>query len=186
MAGKSIPRSGRFVIRMTPALHARLSDHAALASLSLNEYCVAALARGDAAPAGPLAGVLAMAIRQLGPDLVGVAIFGSYARGEAVESSDVDLLIVANPAMAITRALYAPWDQDTAFLGPHPIEPHFVRMPEPGDRITGLWAEVAMEGSVLFDPDLVLARRLAHVRRAIVEGLLVKRIVQGQSYWGAA
>lgn len=172
---------------MTPALHARLSESARAAQQSLNEYCVRALARDTGAvTGGPLNEVVAKVLAQLGSAVVGIAVFGSYARGEARESSDVDVLVVTSSQTRISRALYAAWDQDRKYVGPHLVEPHFVRMPEPDERITGLWAEVALEGIVIFDPDFVLGRQLTRVRRAILDGLLVRRSAHGLSYWTAA
>lgn len=171
---------------MTPALHARLSESARAAQLSLNEYCVRALAcDAGAASGGPLSAVVAKTLAQLGSAVVGIAVFGSYARGEARESSDVDVLVVTNSQTGISRSLYAAWDQDRMYVGPHLVEPHFVRMPEPDERITGLWAEVAIEGLVILDPDFVLGRQLTRVRRAILDGQLVRRSAHGQSYWTA-
>ena len=48
---------------------------------------------------------------------------------------------------------------------------------------SGLWAEVALDGTVLFDRGWMLSARLARVRRAIADGRLVRRVVHGQPYW---
>ncbi|HEX6694890.1 MAG TPA: hypothetical protein VF035_09360 [Longimicrobiales bacterium] len=65
----------------------------------------------------------------------------------------------------------------------YPVEPHFVRLPGEDDRVTGLWAEVAVEGAVIFDPALRLSRWLGRVRRAIGDGRMVRRSAHGQPYW---
>jgi hypothetical protein len=178
--------SGNFVLRMEPALHGRLRRAARKARVSLNEHCVRVLASHEAASLGGLEEVVARGVAQLGVSLVAVAIFGSYARGEACEGSDVDVLFVVDGSLPITRALYAPWDGDALLVDGYPVEPHFVGLPDANDRITGLWAEVAVEGAVIFDPELRLSRWLAHVRRAIVDGLMVRRSAQGQPYWTVA
>ena len=37
--------------------------------------------------------------RELGPDLVEIVLYGSYARGEAAEGSDIDMLCVMRGAL---------------------------------------------------------------------------------------
>lgn len=178
--------SGRFVLRVPPPLHARLTESARTMGVSLNEHCVRSLAGTEADSRGALADVVAEALRQLGADLVAVAVFGSWARGEAGPSSDVDVLIAVRRSVEITRALYAPWDDAEAVIDRHPVEPHYVRMPSPDDPISGFWAEIAIEGAVVYDPDLLLARELTRIRRAIVEGTLVRRTGGGHAWWTAA
>jgi len=53
----------------------------------------------------------------------------------------------------------------------------------PGQEPSGTWAEVALEGIILFDRNLVLARRLVEFRKRILEGSLVRREIHGQPYW---
>jgi hypothetical protein len=185
MTTKDVP-SGRFLLRIAPALHARLTESARARGLSLNEYCARSLARGEAAAAGPWDEVVAKALAQLGPRLVGVAVFGSFARGAAGPESDVDVLIVASPDVGIERALYGPWDATDLRVAGRVVAPHFVRLPGAGDPVTGFWAEVALDGAVIHDPELVLARALGRIRRAILSGDVRRRSAGGQSWWTAA
>jgi hypothetical protein len=178
--------SGRFVLRLPPALHAQLTHSARRLGRSLNEHCVRSLAGAEAVRAGPFEDVIAQAIEQLGPELVGVAIFGSYARGEAGPSSDVDLLIVVGGEVGVTRTLYEPWDAVDRIVDGHRVEPHFVQMRAPAHPIPGFWAEIAIDGVVLYDPDLALGRELIRIRRAILRGSLVRRSAGGHSWWTAA
>lgn len=176
--------SGRFVLRLSPGLHGALRAAAGAAGVSLNEYC----ARKLAAPEGSLAGLLpAGAVVQraaelLGADLVGVVVFGSWARGEASPTSDVDTLIVVRPELALSRQLYRAWDASPLDWDGHTLEPHIVHLPDPS-AIGTVWAEAAVDGIVLFEQDLAVSRRLAAVRREIVAGRLVRRIIHGQPYW---
>ncbi|HEX2166977.1 MAG TPA: toxin-antitoxin system HicB family antitoxin, partial [Longimicrobiales bacterium] len=147
--------SGRFVLRLPPPLHAALAASAAARGISLNEHCVRSLARAEAAALpGDITDAVARALEQLGADVEAVAIFGSWPRGEAGPSSDVDMLIVVAPGVDITRSLYAPWDHDDRRIDGHRLEPHFVRMRSAGDPVSGLWAEIALDGAVVYDPDL--------------------------------
>ncbi|MCI0434182.1 MAG: type II toxin-antitoxin system HicB family antitoxin, partial [Gemmatimonadetes bacterium] len=67
--GAALP-SGRFVMRIDPALHAALRDAARAAGLSLNDYCVRKLA-APGSPVGPAEEVLKRAASLLGAGLVG-------------------------------------------------------------------------------------------------------------------
>jgi hypothetical protein len=180
--------SGRFVLRLEPGLHAALRQAAAASRLSLNDYC----ARKLAAPLGNLAALadasraVSRAAGLFGDHLVGVAAFGSWARREAGASSDVDVLVVVDPDIAITRQLYRTWDDEPMSWEGHPTEPHFVQLPPPDTIVAGLWAEVALDAVVLFERGLALSAYLARVRRDIVDGRIVRRMAHGQPYWTEA
>ncbi|MDR7420394.1 MAG: toxin-antitoxin system HicB family antitoxin [Armatimonadota bacterium] len=174
--------SGRFVLRIDPRLHARLREAAARHGLSLNDYCARKLA-SPASPPGPASEVVARAATLLGDDLTGVVAFGSWARGQLAASSDVDVLIVVDRRTSITRDLYRRWDAAPVYWETHPVEPHFVHLPDPDARASAIWAEAAIDGIVLFDSDLSVSRWLVRVRRRIVDGQIVRRIAHGQPYW---
>jgi predicted nucleotidyltransferase len=178
--------SGRFVLRIAPPLHAALAESARERGLSLNEHCARSLARAEAETGNAFTETVARALEQLGPAVVAVAVFGSWARGEAGPSSDVDVLIVVAPEVEITRSLYGPWDDVDLSVGGRRVEPHFVQMRGAGDPISGLWAEIALDGAIVYDPDLVLSGELSRIRRAILGGELVHRSAGGRSWWTAA
>lgn len=177
--------SGRFLLRVSPGLHGALRRSAEEAGVSLNEYCARKLAAAGAVVDGPGAGVVSRAMERFGEDLLGVLVFGSWARGEAGTESDVDLLVVLDPRVTITRGLYRAWDEAAADLtwDGRPLEVHFVRLPESGDDPTGLWAEAALEGLVLFERGFELSRRLIGFRRRIAAGAVRRHRVHGQPYW---
>lgn len=177
----SLP-SGRFVLRIDPQLHARLRDAARQGGVSLNEHCAEKLALPDG-PKGPAADVVKRAVSLFGGELVGLLAFGSWARDELADGSDVDVLVILEAAVAITRDLYRAWDSEPMRWDSHEIEAHFLHLPKRGARISGVWAEAAVDGVVLFDRDLSLARRLVEIRRRIVDGEIVRRRVHGQPYW---
>ena len=168
---------------MPTGLHHQLKAAAREAGVSLNEHCVRTLSEG-AAKEAPVSPVVEQAIRDCGNELVGVVLFGSYARGTAGPASDIDVLIVVD--RSVTRSMYATWDGEPTRWHGHVVEPHFVRLPERDDAISSLWAEVAIEGALLYDPSLRIARHLTHIRTAIVNGLLVRHTAQGKPYWTAA
>lgn len=175
--------SGRFVLRLDPRLHGTLRRAAAEAGLSLNEYCARTLAGARPGVTGPGWGAVARAAATVDAGLVGVVVYGSWARGEAASSSDVDVLIVVDRDVPVVRGLYRSWDEEPVWWDGRRVEPHFVHLPPAGEPLSGTWAEVAVDGIVLFDRDLTVSRCLVRLRRLIVEGGLVRREVHGQPYW---
>lgn len=178
--------SGRFVLRLPAALHAALQGAARGAGISLNEYCVRRLA----APGPGLAldadvgAIVHRAADVARETLMGVVLYGSWARGEAADTSDVDVLVVVERRLALTRSLYRAWDEASPGWHGRPVDPHFAHPPV--DRPTGLWGEVATDGIVVFERDLDVSSILVRTRRDIADGRLVRRIVHGQPYWTAA
>lgn len=179
------------MLRIEPTLHATLREAASRSGLSLNEYCARKLADGGLGVSGPGWKAVDRAAAVLREDLLGVVVFGSWARGEATESSDIDVLVVVAPDRDISRALYRHWDEER-ILWADPgsdladgrrVEPHFVHLPPTGEIPSGTWAEVALDGIVLFDPVLVVSRRLVALRASILDGDLARHEVHGQPYW---
>jgi len=177
--------SGRFVLRLDPGLHARLREAAREAQTSLNEFCTRKLAqptRTEVASGGSHA-VVDRACELFGDQLLAVIVYGSWARGEATDTSDVDVLVVVDERASITRSLYRTWDAAPLRWDGRPVEPHFVHLRSDAERASGLWAEAAIEGVVLFERGTRTSERLVRVRREIVAGRLVRRIAHGQPYW---
>lgn len=168
---------------MDPGLHAALREAAREAGVSLNAYCVRKLA----APAGDIAGPAADAVERaaalFGDSLVGLVIYGSWARDELAEGSDVDLLVIVDRRVAITRELYRRWDASPLRWDSLLVEPHFVHLPDRAARISSTWAEIALDGVVLFERGGDVSRLLVQLRRKIVAGELVQRRIHGQTYW---
>ena len=179
-------KSGRFLLRMPPPLHAALDGAARAAGLSLNEYCVRRLAAfGAGMDDGDAVALVARAGAVAGDALVGVLLHGSWVRGDATPASDVDAIVVVEPRVRLSRALYHTWDKQPTLWHDHPVDAHFVHPPA-DDTSSGFWAEAAIDGLVLFDRGGQLSAALARVRRAIADGRLVRRSVHGQPYWAEA
>jgi predicted nucleotidyltransferase len=179
--------SGKFVLRIDPRLHATLRAAADAAGTSLNDYCARKLAAAPANLGEPAAAqAVARAAALVGEDLIAVAVFGSWARERLTETSDVDLLIVVDEHLAVNRELYRRWDEEPLDWDGRRAEPHFVHLPGESRRVPGLWAEVAVDGIVLFDRGFALSRRLTRLRRDIVAGRIVRREAHGQPYWVVA
>jgi hypothetical protein len=176
------------LLRLPRPLYSALRRAAAALGLSFNEYVLRRL--GTPAPQLALTddavAVIGRAERLFGRRLLGLVVYGSWARGEAADGSDVDLLVVVSNEVRITRQLYREWDREPVRWRDRPVDAHFVRLPDAGDRVTGLWAEAAVEGIVLFETDDRLSAWLVRVRREIAAGRLVRRVAHGQPYWTAA
>ncbi len=186
------------ILRIPSSLHRRLKLDARSADLSLNKHCRALLSRrteesstaGAPAPVA-LAGsssriallqeLSAQVIEAWGNSIEGLALFGSYARGGDTASSDIDLLIVLSRKVELDRDVYSRWT--IRKFGGREVSPLFVQIPGEGERIGGLWFEVALDGIVLFDRDLLLSRFLSRVRDLIAGGEVRRMITHGHPYW---
>jgi predicted nucleotidyltransferase len=174
-----------FLLRLEKGLHETLKAAAREARISLNEYCARVLSasgRGVVVHADA-ARAVTKAAGIFGDALLGVVAFGSWARGEPAVGSDVDLLIVVEDRVELTRDLYRRWDASALHWGGRPVDAHVAHLPPPGAPASGMWAEVAIDGIVLFERGLRLTEHLVRVRRDIAAGRLVRRMVHGQPYW---
>ena len=176
-------KSGRFLLRMPPPLHAALDGAARTAGLSLNEYCIRQLATaGRGAADRDAVALVSRASEVAGDVLQGVLLHGSWVRGDATPTSDVGAFVVVDPRVRLSRTLYRTWDEQPVTWQGRRVDPHFVH-PAAADAFSGLWAEAAIDGLVLFDRDGRLSASLARVCRAIAEGRFIRRVAHGQPYW---
>ena len=108
------------------------------------------------------------------------------ARGDATETSDVDLLIVLESAARIERPLYDQWDRVLRSRGRRSddqVSPQFAALPPSPEAAGGLWLEVAREGIVLHDRDGRLAKFLISLRDFVASGAATRKTVHGHPYW---
>ncbi len=178
----------RFLLRLPAAVHRSLSERAAARSLSLNEYCVRKLAGPESIA---LADSTALEISArgeavAGARLLGIIVHGSWARGDARTTSDVDVLLVVERSIALTRALYRTWDEVPITWSGRAVDAHFTHLPADPDTAGGLWCEAAVDGIVLHDRDGRVDQVLRRIRRAIADGRLVRKRAHGQPYWTVA
>jgi predicted nucleotidyltransferase len=183
------PGSGRFLLRLPASLHDSLREAAGDAAVSLNEYCVRKLAApsGGGTDVADAARAVALTVATFGRDLVAVAAFGSWTRGELADHSDVDLLVVVDAGVELTRDLYRRWDAEPPLRwGGRPVDAHFVHMPAREAPVAGLWGEVAVDGVVLFERGLALSALLVRIRRDLAAGRIARHMAHGQPYWTVA
>ncbi len=178
----------RVLLRLPVDLHRTLTAQAAREGTSVNELCVQRLSGPDLPflPRADVAALLARARAVVGPHLHGVLVHGSLARGEARTGSDVDVLVVVDRALALTRSLYRQWDGGALLWAGRTVDAHFVHLPAAGTRPGSVWCEAATEGLVLFDASGDLSRALITARSAIAQGHMVRKMVHGQPYWTVA
>ena len=181
--------SGRFVLRLPPELHSSARNKAREEGISLNEYCTRAIracVSQQSTEEGKYAGTSGQDawIRHLDEllhgALAGVLLFGSAARGERGERSDIDLLIILQRELPLVRQLYRLWDEE---FGNDRLSAHFVHLPANIEEAGSLWFEVAMDGITLFEKDREVSRFLGKVRRAVAGGSLTRSMAYGQPYW---
>ena len=178
--------SGRILLRTSKELHQRLIATAESRTQSLNDLCVERLSvpsslEGEANLL--LRNVLASAEELLGPQLKGLILYGSRARGDAYKTSDWDFLIVTSPDLLLTRRLYHRWDAVVPEAAALRLEVNFAQMPLTTHAATGFWSEIALDGIVLYEKHFTLSQHLARLRKDIAAGLIVRRIIHGQAYW---
>lgn len=172
----------RVLLRLPADLHRAATRAAAAEGVSFNEFCIRRL---RAAPAteevsGTAAEVQSRATTMVGGHLVGLVALGSWVRGEAAASSDVDVLIVLSAHTPVTRDLYRQWDAFVPLsMDGRPIDAHFVA----GTTTSALWYEAAVDGMVWLDRTGEISRHLAGLRRNIAEGRVTRGYAHGQPYW---
>lgn len=186
--------SGKFVLRLPPRLHSILRERSIKKGVSLNRFCsdILETSQRKAASSPPptademlIPRSLVLSCREAWKDeLLGLALFGSAARGEMRGGSDVDLLIVLRPTAELSRQRYADWDKLSApLLGEAEINPQFVRLHEEALDAGGLWYEVAIDGKILYEWDFEITRFLGKIRDAMARGEISRKISHGHPYW---
>ncbi|MBI3763199.1 MAG: nucleotidyltransferase domain-containing protein [Chloroflexi bacterium] len=123
-------------------------------------------------------------VAALGENLVGVVLYGSHARREAREGSDVDLFVIAHglperrydrciQLQALVRGINdAP---DFSVLGKTPAEFE--------SQFPSLYLDLGTDGILLFDRDGYTASKLDRVRQIIAQAGLVRERIDGDMYW---
>jgi len=148
-------------------------------------FVFGAIIRGMAEVAGYLREAVDRLSAALGDGLLGVVLYGSHARGEAREDSDVDLLIIARGlperryerSVSLQRAIQGIRDApDISVLGKTPEE--FERY------FPSLYLDIGLDGVVLYDRGGYTAAKLKRVREIIAQAGLVRlRLDKNNMFW---
>jgi predicted nucleotidyltransferase len=127
--------------------------------------------------------IVSRACAAFGDRLTGVLVIGSWARGDAAATSDIDVLIAIDAHTPLTRDLYRAWDTEPVSYDGRVVDAHFTHLPSAGAAPTAMWCEAAIDGVVWYDRNGDVAKRLGDVRRAIADGRVVRAVSHGQPYW---
>ncbi|GEM_PF-1068566 len=181
--------SGKFVLRIPPALHSNLSFESHKRGLSLNQYCLEILeSRFKKASAGlssllPHSKKISTKLHQkFGATFLGIIFFGSRVTGQSTENSDLDLLIVLDDSVLLKRSLYQWWDEQH-FESPYPVNPHFVKLPSEVRQAGGIWLEAASSGKIFLDPKKKLSGFIKKLLEAIEKDYVQRAWSHGHPYW---
>lgn len=184
----------KFLLRLPPELFGALEAEAKRSKLSLNSFLISKLERSSqlkTTDADRLAELITkFSVFKQSPNLlIGIILFGSVARGEATERSDIDVLIVVDSSMKLNRALYRIWDQEmnSPQWNGYPLSPHFVHPPDFNDlsSVGSLWLEAALEGIILFDERRTISQILRTLRMYCLSGQFKRHMSHGVPYWSS-
>jgi len=119
----------------------------------------------------------------LGPDLIAIVLYGSWARGEPRPGSDVDLLVIARhlPRDRFERVTYVHqlvvgrFRRRISVLAKEPAE--FA------GYFPSLYLDIGLDGIILYDPEGYMAGKLARIREIIEEAGLYRLHRDGELMW---
>jgi len=171
-------KSGHFVLRVKPDLHAALSTLAHEHQSSLNQICNQLIVRGMGQPQNYLDPQVLDELKNkyAHQGLLGMILFGSVARQTSTESSDLDLMLVMSDETPIRRSLYRDWDHEKIAL-------HFSHLPDYSKPLSSLWLEIGLDGIILSDVGQQMSKNMIQLKKAISSGLYSRKEAHGHPYW---
>ncbi len=113
--------------------------------------------------------------------IVGMVLYGSWARGEATEASDIDILVVMESTFPIRRELYTVIDSIEG-LDPR-ISISIAHLPKEEKHPNGLWLEICRDGVILTDTHAQIAEAMDKIRQLVGSGKIIRHETHGQGYW---
>ncbi|MCD6312352.1 MAG: nucleotidyltransferase domain-containing protein [Thaumarchaeota archaeon] len=119
-----------------------------------------------------------------GEELVSVTLFGSAARGESREDSDIDLLIVIENLPKDRFERYELYREAEEKLGDEAsrISP-ILKTPEEASRMSPLYLDLVEDSIILYDKNDFMKKILERLRKKL-KNLGAKRVRRGKSwYW---
>lgn len=118
-----------------------------------------------------------------GENLVSVVLFGSVARGEDRENSDIDLLVVLKnlPQGRLARlsTIDFLWEKFSSEVAIHPI----LKTQEEARKRVPLYLDMVDEGILLFDRDRFFSRILEDLKKTLVRNGAVRKTIGKVRYW---
>ena len=120
----------------------------------------------------------------LGDKLIGVVLYGSFARKEAREESDVDLFVIARelPERRYDRSILL--QRMVRGIKDAPPFSLLGKTPEEFERyFPSLYLDIGLDGIVLFDRDDYTTKKLKRIKEIIKEtGLVRERLKDGDMF----
>lgn len=119
----------------------------------------------------------------LGDRLMAVVLFGSRARGDARETSDWDLLVIAEglPEKMFERHLFLKGLLPSDCRGAISL---LAKTPEEFEsHLASLYLDIALDGQILYDPRGYAHQRLASLRRLISKAGLYRERTEAGDVW---
>ncbi len=118
----------------------------------------------------------------LGDKLKAIVLFGSRARGDYIEKSDFDILIIASvlPERYLARMVYIReplinFDENISIIA---------KTPEEFDSFfPSLYLDIALDGKLLLDKDGFMKGRLEKIKEIIKESALIRIEKEGEFIW---
>lgn len=119
----------------------------------------------------------------LGPDLIAIVLYGSWARGESRPGSDVDLLLIAHnlPPDRFERVNYVHrlvvgrFQRRISVLAKEPAEFE--------GYFPSLYLDIGLDGIILYDPKGYMADKLVRIHEIIEEAGLYRVRRDGELMW---
>jgi len=125
--------------------------------------------------------LLAASNHRLGSAIVGMVLYGSTARGEASETSDIDVLILIESTFPIRREIYTALD---SIRGIDPrISLSLAHLPKEEERPGSLWLEISRDGIILSDRNGQIAKAIDRIHKLITTEKIMRHETHGQGYW---
>ena len=128
-------------------------------------------------------------LSRMGDNLVSLVLFGSTARGEAGEASDIDLLVVAEgfprSLRDRRRPLLEEWERVRAASNLPAVEWNLVtKSPDEARFRSPLYLDIVEDGILILDRDFFFERILSEMReRMRALGTRRVRLPDGSWYW---
>ncbi len=187
--------SGKFVLRVPEEMHMQLNKLANDTLRSLNATCIDLIERQlkfDSKVNEAETPFTSIVINHYKETMLGLIVFGSYTREETTKSSDIDVLVVLDDKVNITRSLYKDWEVNLESkvrdLFTMEVSPHFANLSSNNKLYNNinpgsLWLEIAFEGKILWEKKDVVSKMIRKIRLLIAEGIYQRRISHGHPYW---
>jgi predicted nucleotidyltransferase len=116
-------------------------------------------------------------------DLLAVFVFGSTARGDVSQSSDVDLLVILEHSPLRKRQRVYEFYEKLGFdLGEHFLSP-IILTKEEITKSLPFYAGILSEGKVLYEKDKFAKTLLNSVERLKEQGKIVEKELRGVRYF---